>query len=113
MQKSLNKVELRGNVGADPKINNYEEKGEVMRLSLATNETYKNKKGEFVHETIWHNIVAWSGRGMPNFSKIKKGDFLEVLGKIRPVQYVTKSGVERHTYEVVASSLKTEHTVID
>jgi single-strand DNA-binding protein len=112
MQKSLNKVELRGNVGFDPKINSYEEGGELMRLSLATNETYKNRKGEFVQETVWHNIVAWSGRSMPEFSKIKKGDLLEISGRIRPVQYVTKAGVERHTYEIVATSVRTEQTTI-
>jgi single-strand DNA-binding protein len=106
MEKSLNKVELKGNVGFDPRINNLEEGGTVMRLSLATNESYKNRKGELVEDTVWHNIVAWSGKGMPEFSRIKKGSFLSVTGRIKPVQYQTKTGADKHTYEIVAYSIK-------
>ncbi|PKO99752.1 MAG: single-stranded DNA-binding protein [Bacteroidetes bacterium HGW-Bacteroidetes-8] len=106
MEKSLNRVELRGNVGFDPRISNFEDGGVVMRLSLATNESFKNKKGELQEETVWHNIVAWAGKSMPDFGKIKKGDFLSVTGRLKPVQYQTKSGVERQTYEIVAYNIK-------
>lgn len=108
MGKSMNRVELKGNVGFDPKINTFEEGGVVMRLSLATNENYKNRKGELLEETVWHNVVAWAGKNMPNFEKIKKGDFLEITGRLKPVQYVTKTGVERQTYEIVATGIKLE-----
>ncbi len=108
MGKSMNRVELKGNVGFDPKINTLEEGGVVMRLSLATNENYKNRKGELLEETVWHNVVAWAGKNMPNFEKIKKGDFLEITGRLKPVQYVTKTGVERQTYEIVAYAIKME-----
>jgi len=106
MEKSINRVELRGNVGFDPRINSLEDGVQVMRLSLATNEAFKNKKGEWQEETVWHNIVAWAGKGMPEFSSIKKGNTLSVTGRIKPVQYQTKTGVERQTYEIVALSIK-------
>jgi single-strand DNA-binding protein len=106
MEKSLNKVELKGNVGFDPRISVYDEGAVVMRLSLATNESYKNKKGEFVEDTVWHNVIAWAGKGMPDFSKIKKGTFLSVTGRIKPVQYQTKTGADKHSYEIVAYSIK-------
>ncbi|PKP41917.1 MAG: single-stranded DNA-binding protein [Bacteroidetes bacterium HGW-Bacteroidetes-10] len=106
MEKSINRVELRGNVGFDPRINSLEDGVQVMRLSLATNEAYKNKKGEWQEETVWHNIVAWAGKGMPEFSSIRKGNTLSVTGRIKPVQYQTKTGVERQTYEIVALSIK-------
>ena len=106
MEKSLNKVDLRGNVGSDPKINNFEDGAVVMRFSLATNESFKNKKGELVEETVWHNVVAWSGKSMPDFARIKKGVFLSLAGKIKPVNYTTKTGVERQTYEILAYSIK-------
>lgn len=106
MEKSLNKVELKGNVGFDPRINNFEEGGVVMRLSLATNESYRNKKGELIEDTVWHSIVAWAGKGMPDFEKIKKGAFLSVTGRIKPVQYQTKAGTEKQTYEIIAYSIK-------
>ncbi len=106
MEKSLNRVELRGNVGFDPRITELEEGVQVMRLSMATNESYKNKKGEWQDETIWHNIVAWAGKGMPDFTAIKKGCGLSVTGRLKPVQYQTKTGVEKHTYEIVAFNIK-------
>ena len=106
MEKSLNRVELKGNVGFDPKITTLEDGGLVMRLSLATNETFKNRKGEWQEETTWHSIVAWNTKGMPDFTQIKKGCFLSVLGKIKPVQYQTKTGIDKQTYEIIAFSIK-------
>lgn len=106
MERSMNRVELRGNVGFDPKISTLDEGAVVMKFSMATNESYRNKKGELTEETVWHNIVAWAGKGMPDFNLIKKGTFVKVTGRLKPVQYVTKSGVERQTYEVIASGIK-------
>lgn len=106
MEKSVNRVELRGNVGFDPKISTLEDGGLIMRLSLATNEAFKNRKGEWQEETIWHNIVAWNTRGMPDFARIKKGSLISVLGKIKPIQYQTKAGVDRQTYEIIAYNIK-------
>ncbi len=106
MEKSINRVELKGNVGFDPRITQLEEGISVMKLSLATNESYRNRKGEWQEETVWHNVVAFSGKGMPDFSLIKKGSLLYVTGRIKPVQYQTKSGVEKQTYEIVAVNLK-------
>jgi len=106
MENSLNRVELKGNVGFDPKIISLEDGGSLMRLSLATNETFRNKKGELQEETVWHNIVAWNGKNMPDFSNIKKGSHLLVVGRIKPVQYQTKTGTERQTYEIVAINIK-------
>ncbi len=106
MEKSLNRVELRGNVGFDPRITELEEGVKVMRLSMATNESFKNRKGELQEETVWHNVVAWAGKGMPDFTAIKKGTYLSVTGRLKPVQYQTKTGIERHSYEVVAFQIK-------
>ena len=92
MEKSLNRVELKGNVGQDPKIVKMEGGGSVVRFSLATHETFKTKGGELKEETTWHNIVAWSAKGMPDFEKIKRGTFIELIGKIR--NYLKRVGVE-------------------
>ncbi|MDX9782519.1 MAG: single-stranded DNA-binding protein [Bacteroidales bacterium] len=106
MEKSINRVELRGHVGFDPRVSSLEDGLQVMRLSLATNEAFKNKKGEWQEETVWHSIVAWTGKSMPDFASIKKGSTLSVTGRIKPVSYQTKAGVERQTYEIVASVIK-------
>ena len=69
--EQLNRIELRGNVG-NIRVSTVGT-GQVARFSLATNFLYKNKDGEATVETTWHNIVAWSGKGMPEFEKIGKG----------------------------------------
>ena len=102
MEKSLNKVELKGNVGQDPKIVNIENGGTVIRFSLATHETYRTKDGEWKEETIWHNIVAWSSKNMPDFSKIRKGTFIELVGKIRYIKFRSSSGEEKNITEILA-----------
>jgi len=106
MEKFVNRVELRGNVGFDPKIIQLEDGGVVMKLSLATNESYKNRKGEWQEDTVWHTVIAWSGKGMPDFSQIRKGSLLSVVGRIKPVQYQTKNGIEKQTYEIVAFNIR-------
>ena len=106
MAKSLNRVELKGHVGFDPRINTFEEGESVMRFSLATNETYKNRKGELVEETVWHTIVAWAGKGIPDFDIVKKGVYLHIVGRLKPVKYQTKEGIDKFSYEVIALSIK-------
>lgn len=102
MEKSLNKVELKGNVGQEPKIMKIENGGSVIRFSLATHETFKTKNGELKEETTWHNVAAWSAKGMPDFNRIRKGTFIELTGKIRYVKYKTQSGEDRMITEILA-----------
>ncbi|MFA5712688.1 MAG: single-stranded DNA-binding protein [Bacteroidales bacterium] len=106
MRKSVNRVELKGNVGGEPRITTLEDGGRVMRFSLATNELFKNRKGEPVEETTWHNVVVWEGKSTPNLEVVKRGAFLVVRGTLKQVKFVTKSGVEREGYEVLAFSVK-------
>lgn len=100
-----NYVRLEGNVGFDPRVNTLETGSTVMRLSIATDESYKNRAGELVTETVWHNVVAWESKTLPEFRLINKGVGLIVIGRIKPVQYTTKTGVGRSTYEIVASQI--------
>ena len=105
MEKSLNRVELKGRVGADPKVTEISENVAIIRFSVATHETFKGKDGQLREETTWHNVAAWSGRGMLEFSKIKKGVFVELAGRLRYFKYVAKDGKERFSCEIVASKM--------
>ncbi len=102
MQKSLNRVELRGHVGHDPKVTKMETGGVLVRFTLATNEVYKDKEGKYCENTVWHNVTAWSNKGMPDFEKIKKGVYLEVTGKIKYVKYKNREGEEKNATEIIA-----------
>jgi len=106
MEKTVNRVEVVGNVGADPKITTFEDGRQVIRLSVATDDPYKDRNGEWKQETTWHIIVAWSGKEMPPFAEIKKGDCVSAQGKIKNRSYEGKDGQTRYYYEILAHSLK-------
>ena len=106
MEKTVNRVEIVGHVGADPKITTFEDKKQVARLSVATDDSYKDRSGEWRQETTWHAVVAWSGKDMPPFTEIKKGQCVSVQGKIRNRSYEGRDGQTRYFYEILAHSLK-------
>ena len=74
---TVNKAMLLGRVGKDP-----EKRGTVVTFSIATNESYKNAKGENVEKTTWHNITAFGKLGDVVMNYVKKGDRVYVEGKI-------------------------------
>lgn len=106
IMEQLNRIELRGNVG-NVRISNVGN-SQVARFSLATNFMYKSKDGEGVVETTWHNIVVWSGKNMPDFSRIGKGTPVYVCGRLRSSKYTAADGSERQIYEVIANKLAIE-----
>ena len=102
--EQLNRIELRGNVG-NIRISEVGE-SKVARFSVATNFIYKGKDTEGVVETTWHNVVAWSGKGMPDFTAITKGAPVYVTGRIRTSRFTGSDGTEKTVYEVVASKIE-------
>ena len=96
----LNRVELRGVVGSARTMKVSE--SEITRFSVATDYFFKNKDGEAVVETTWHSVMAWD-KGL---SELKRGDKVEVVGRIRNTRYTDSEGMERTSTEVVASEVK-------
>ena len=101
---SLNRVELKGRVGQDPKITQVGDSS-IARFSIATSEIYKDRSGNLREETTWHNVAAWSGRNIEDFSHIRKGSLISLTGRIRNSKYTGADGEERYFAEVVASRL--------
>ncbi|MDD2292842.1 MAG: single-stranded DNA-binding protein [Bacteroidales bacterium] len=101
---SINRVELRGRLGQDPKITKVGD-SQVSRFSVATNETFKDKKGELKEETTWHNVVAWAGKSIEDCSKLKKGTLVSVIGRLRTAKYVSAAGEDKQFVEIVATKL--------
>ena len=87
----LNRVELRGRVGHDPKVFSVGD-AQVARFSLATNEAFRGKSGELREETTWHNISAWAGRNIMDFKEIRKGAFVSLVGRLRNIKYTGNDG---------------------
>ncbi|HRW63282.1 MAG TPA: single-stranded DNA-binding protein [Bacteroidales bacterium] len=102
----INKVILVGNVGKDPEVKHLESNVSVVRFPFATSETYKNKNGEKVTNTEWHNIVVWRGLAEIAEKYIKKGTPLYIEGKIRTRSWDDKDGNKRYTTEIVADNFQ-------
>ena len=100
----INRIELQGRVGnirtnivADTRVANF---------SLATDYLYKTRDGAAISETTWHNVVAWSGKNMPDLDKIEKGTPLHLTGRLRTNRYTSADGTEKLFYEVLAYRIR-------
>ncbi|NJK96638.1 MAG: single-stranded DNA-binding protein [Bacteroidales bacterium] len=102
----INKVILVGNVGRDPEIRHLDNNLIVARFSLATSESYKNKNGERITNTEWHNIVVWRGLAEIAEKYVKKGSLIAVEGKIRNRTWDDKEGNKRYSIEIDCDNLQ-------
>jgi len=103
---SVNKAILVGNVGNDPQVRYLEGGTAVAKFSLATTEKYRNKAGELVSQTEWHNVVAWRHLAELAEKYITKGRQLYIEGKITNRSWDDKDGNKRYTTEIVANSIQ-------
>lgn len=100
MNTLKNTVSLIGNLGQDPEITNFDSGKILARFSVATNESYKNKDGEWIDTTEWHNVIAW-GKGAELCNKLlKKGSEIVLEGKLTNDSYTNKEGEKRFRTQV-------------
>ncbi|MFN0015369.1 MAG: single-stranded DNA-binding protein [Saprospiraceae bacterium] len=102
----INKVTLIGNLGGDPEVRRLEGGTPVARFSLATNESYKDKDGNFQTNTEWHNVVVWRDLAERAEKSLKKGVLVYVEGKITYRKYTTQEGQERYVTDIVANNFR-------
>ena len=100
----VNKVILVGNLGKDPEIRTLENGRKVANFSLATSESYKDRNGERVERTEWHNIVFWGPVADVIERYIKKGSKIYVEGKLRTRSY-EQEGVKKYITEIDGQSM--------
>ena len=101
----VNKVILVGNLGKDPEVRYLEGNVPVAKFSLATTESYKNKEGNRVEQTEWHNVVLWRGLAEIAEKYLRKGSSVYIEGKIRSRSWDDKEGVKRYTTDIVAENM--------
>ena len=101
----VNKVILIGRVGKDPEVRYLDNNVAVAKFSLATSESYKDKNGNRVDKTEWHNIVMWRGLAEVAEKYVKKGQMVYIEGKLRTRNYQDKEGQQRYTTEIVADAM--------
>ncbi len=105
MSTLKNKVQLIGNVGQEPTITTLDSGKKVARLSLATNENYKNGKGEKQTDTNWHTAIAWGKTADIIEKYVTKGKEIAIEGKLSSRSYEDKEGTKRYVTEVVISEI--------
>ncbi|MCG8577992.1 MAG: single-stranded DNA-binding protein [Flavobacteriales bacterium] len=105
MNNLRNKVQLIGNLGAEPEIITFENGSKLAKISLATNEIYRNAKGEKMENTHWHRLIAWGKQAEIFEAYVKKGQEIAVEGKLVSRSYETKEGDKKYTTEIQIQEL--------
>ncbi len=105
MNAMKNRVQLIGNVGNDPEIKTLESGKKRVHLTIATNESYRNEKGEKVEQTEWHRVTAWGKTAEIIEKFVVKGKEVAVDGKLTHRSYDDKNGEKRYITEVVVNEI--------
>jgi len=103
--RGVNHVFLIGNLGKDPEIQYIEGNIPVAKFPLATTETFKDKKGNTVPQTEWHNIVLWRGLAELAAKYLHKGSLVHIEGSLRTRSWEDKDKNRRFMTEIIASNL--------
>jgi len=82
MNSLNNNVQLIGNLGKDPVFKKFDNGNHLIKFSLATTDYYKNKDGEKMQDTQWHNLVAWGKTAELMEQILTKGSRVVVQGKL-------------------------------
>jgi single-strand DNA-binding protein len=106
MNALVNKVQLIGNLGNAPEVKTLESGKKMARFSVATNESYRNAKGEKVTETQWHNLVAWGKLAEIVEKYLVKGKEVAIEGKLINRSYNDKEGNKKYITEIQVNDLK-------
>ena len=106
MSASFNKALILGNLGADPELRYTANNQAVTSLSVATNHTWSDAKGERQERTEWHRVIVF-GRTAENCANyLQKGSTVHVEGRIQTREWEDKDGHKRYTTEIVANSVQ-------
>lgn len=104
--RGINKVILIGNLGADPDMRYMPSGGAVANLSVATNDSWKDKTGEMQDRTEWHRVVLFNRLGEIAGEYLRKGSKIYIEGSIRTRKWEDKNGQDRYTTEIIGNELQ-------
>lgn len=105
MSEGLNRVQLLGNLGADPELRYTQSGTAVLNMRLAATERYKNRDGEWQERTEWINVVLWGQRAEALGNMLTKGERIFVEGSLRTSSYEGRDGQKRYKTEVNARNI--------
>ncbi|WP_435578755.1 single-stranded DNA-binding protein [Gilvibacter sp.] len=105
MNALRNKVQLIGRLGQDPEVLTFDDGGKMAKFSMATDDSYKDKQGQKIERTQWHNIIVRGGLVNIVENYISKGQEIAVEGKLSNRSWDDKDGNKRYTTEVMVNEL--------
>jgi single-strand DNA-binding protein len=105
MNSLRNKVLLIGHIGINPEIKNLASGKKIAKFTMATNESFKNSKGEKVEDTQWHNLVAWDKKADIIETYLQQGNEVAIEGKLTNKSYEDKDGNKRYFTEIVVNEI--------
>ena len=105
MNALRNKVQLIGRLGQDPEVLTFDDGGKMAKFSLATDDSYKDKQGQKIERTQWHNIIVRGGLVNIVENYVSKGQEIAVEGKLSNRSWDDKDGNKRYTTEVMVNEL--------
>ena len=105
MNALRNSVRLIGNLGEDPKVRKLDSGKTVANFSIATNEIYRDSKGDKQSETTWHRLVAWGKQAEIAEKYLKKGSEIALEGKLTNRSYDGKNGEKQYVTEILVNSI--------
>ena len=101
----MNKVILVGNLGADPEMKTLESGVKLAKFGLATSERYKDRNGNQVDTTEWHNVVLWRGLAELAERFLKKGSQVYIEGKIKTRTWDDPDGNKKYMTEIIGDNM--------
>jgi single-strand DNA-binding protein len=104
-KQGINRMTLMGNVGHEPSVHTFDTDKSVVRLSIATSESYE-VEGEKVTQTEWHTVVFFNGLANIVKEYVTKGSKMYIEGKLKTNKWVDKEGNERVGTEIIASEMQ-------
>lgn len=108
-----NSVQLMGNLGKDPEMKEVNGGRRVARISVATNESWKDASGQWKQDVQWHPVVAWGKQAELVAEQLHKGSRVSLEGRLVHRSYETKDGQKRYVTEVVLSHFKVVSTEVE
>ena len=105
MNALRNKVQLIGRLGQDPEIVSFDDGNKMAKFAIATDDSYKDKQGQKVERTQWHNVVVRGGLVNVVENYVSKGQEIAIEGKLSNRSWDDKDGSKRYITEVVCNEL--------
>jgi single-strand DNA-binding protein len=105
MPRSINRITLIGNLGADPEVRVLASERRVARMRLATTRSWRDDDGELHEKTQWHTVVAWNGSADFASKYLSKGDRIYVEGEMEYREYEARDGARGFAAEVISRQI--------